>query len=112
MCVCVRACRQGRVQFRPVCEELRVRYYRELKRFISIPNQFRGVYESDKGAESIFTAMIDNNSRAFITIYSNAEQLFSRLQQVQDKFRVSSHTRAPGQVCVCVCVCALNDVFW
>ncbi|XP_053095782.1 cytoplasmic dynein 2 heavy chain 1 isoform X3 [Pangasianodon hypophthalmus] len=79
--------KHGRVQFRPVCEELRVRYYRELKRFISIPNQFRGVYESDKGAEPIFTAMIDNNSRAFITIYSNAEQLFSRLQQVQDRFR-------------------------
>ncbi|KAK3531386.1 hypothetical protein QTP70_018186, partial [Hemibagrus guttatus] len=78
---------QGRIQFRPVFEELRVRYYRELKRFISIPNQFRGVYESDKGAESIFTAMIDKNSRAFITIYSNAEQLFSRLQQVEDTFR-------------------------
>ncbi|XP_026994578.2 cytoplasmic dynein 2 heavy chain 1 isoform X2 [Tachysurus fulvidraco] len=79
--------KQGRTQFRPVCEELRMRYYRELKRFISIPNQFRGVYESDKGAESIFSAMIDNNSRAFITIYNNAEQLFSRLQQVQDTFR-------------------------
>ncbi|GAA6083651.1 cytoplasmic dynein 2 heavy chain 1 isoform X2, partial [Tachysurus ichikawai] len=79
--------KQGHTQFRPVCEELRMRYYRELKRFISIPNQFRGVYESDKGAESIFSAMIDNNSRAFIIIYNNAEQLFSRLQQVQDTFR-------------------------
>ncbi|KAI5098641.1 cytoplasmic dynein 2 heavy chain 1, partial [Silurus meridionalis] len=79
--------KQGRVQFRPVCEELRVRYYRELKRFIGIPNQFRGVHESDKGAELIFTTMIANNSRAFITIYGNAEQLFSRLQQVQDRFR-------------------------
>ncbi|KAF4787703.1 hypothetical protein TURU_168391 [Turdus rufiventris] len=33
---------QGRLQFRPPFEEVRARYYREMKRFISIPNQFRG----------------------------------------------------------------------
>ncbi|KAG2456324.1 DYHC2 protein, partial [Polypterus senegalus] len=34
--------KQGRLQFRPPFEEVRAKYFRELKRFISIPNQFRG----------------------------------------------------------------------
>uniref|UniRef100_A0A3P8WNV8 Cytoplasmic dynein 2 heavy chain 1 n=1 Tax=Cynoglossus semilaevis TaxID=244447 RepID=A0A3P8WNV8_CYNSE len=35
--------RQGRLKFRPPFEEVRARYFREMKRFISIPNQFKGV---------------------------------------------------------------------
>ncbi|KAI2656493.1 Cytoplasmic dynein 2 heavy chain 1 [Labeo rohita] len=34
--------KQGRLQFRPAFEEVRAKYYREMKRFICIPNQFKG----------------------------------------------------------------------
>lgn len=78
--------RQGRLQFRPPFEEVRARYFREMKRFISIPNQFRGV--SAQGEELIFSIMIDRNASGFLTIFSKAEDLFSRLQAVQHKFKV------------------------
>ena len=78
--------RQGRLQFRPPFEEVRARYFREMKRFISIPNQFKGV--SAQGEELIFSVMIDRNASGFLTIFSKAEDLFSRLQAVQFKFKV------------------------
>ncbi|XP_038123892.1 cytoplasmic dynein 2 heavy chain 1 [Cyprinodon tularosa] len=77
--------KQGRLQFRPPFEEVRARYFREMKRFISIPNQFKGV--SIPGEELIFNIMIDRNASGFLTIFSKAEDLFSRLQAMQDKFK-------------------------
>ncbi|XP_062407923.1 dynein cytoplasmic 2 heavy chain 1 [Sardina pilchardus] len=76
--------KQGRLQFRPPFEEVRAKYFREMKRFISIPNQFKGV--SEAGEEPIFGVMIDRNASGFLTIFGKAEDLFSRLLQVQDKF--------------------------
>ncbi|XP_040316731.1 cytoplasmic dynein 2 heavy chain 1 [Herpailurus yagouaroundi] len=72
--------KQGRLQFRPPLEEIRAKYYREMKRFIGIPNQFRGVGEA--GDESIFSVMIDRNANGFLTIFSKAEDLFRRLSAV------------------------------
>ncbi|XP_077915202.1 cytoplasmic dynein 2 heavy chain 1 isoform X5 [Halichoerus grypus] len=72
--------KQGRLQFRPPFEEIRAKYYREMKRFIGIPNQFKGVGEA--GDESIFSVMIDRNASGFLTIFSKAEDLFRRLSAV------------------------------
>ncbi|XP_077466766.1 cytoplasmic dynein 2 heavy chain 1 isoform X1 [Stigmatopora argus] len=77
--------KQGRLQFQPPFEEIRARYYREMKRFISIPNQFKGV--SAPGDPVIFGAMIDRNASGFLTIFSKAEDLFSRLRAIQHKFK-------------------------
>ncbi|KAK2847119.1 hypothetical protein Q5P01_010118 [Channa striata] len=77
--------KHGRLQFRPPFEEIRARYFKEMKRFISIPNRFRGV--STQGEEPIFSIMIDRNASGFLTIFSKAEDLFSRLQAVQQKFK-------------------------
>ncbi|CAG6004611.1 unnamed protein product [Menidia menidia] len=77
--------KQGRLQFRPPFEEVRARYFREMKRFISIPNQFKGV--SVQGEELIFSIMIDRNAAGFLTIFTKAEDLFNRLQTVQLKFK-------------------------
>ncbi|XP_047450013.1 cytoplasmic dynein 2 heavy chain 1 isoform X3 [Mugil cephalus] len=77
--------KQGRLQFRPPFEEVRTRYFREMKRFISIPNQFKGV--SAQGEELIFNVMIDKNASGFLTIFSKAEDLFSRLKAIQHKFK-------------------------
>ena len=57
-----------------------------MKRFISIPSQFKGV--SAQGEELIFGVMIDRNARGFLTIFGKAEELFTRLLAVQDKFKV------------------------
>jgi dynein heavy chain 2 len=78
--------RQGRLQFRPPFEEIRAKYYREMKRFIGIPNQFKGVGEA--GDESIFSVMIDRNASGFLTIYSKAEDLFRRLSAVLHQHKV------------------------
>ncbi|KAK2099397.1 Cytoplasmic dynein 2 heavy chain 1 [Saguinus oedipus] len=72
--------KQGRLQFRPPFEEIRAKYYREMKRFIGIPNQFKGVGEA--GDESLFSIMIDRNASGFLTIFSKAEDLFRRLSAV------------------------------
>ncbi|XP_062329494.1 dynein cytoplasmic 2 heavy chain 1 [Osmerus eperlanus] len=77
--------KQGRLQFRPPYEEVRARYFREMKRFISIPSQFKGV--SAQGEELIFGVMIDRNARGFLTIFGKAEELFAGLLAVQDKFK-------------------------
>lgn len=57
-----------------------------MKRFISIPNQFKGI--SAQGEEPIFSVMIDRNASGFVTIFNKAEDLFVRLQAVQHKFKV------------------------
>ncbi|KAI1893942.1 hypothetical protein AGOR_G00128840 [Albula goreensis] len=77
--------KQGRLQFRPPFEEVRAKYFREMKRFISIPNQFKGI--SEPGEDPIFPVMIDRNASGFVTIFSKAEDLFGRLMLVQDKFK-------------------------
>ncbi|XP_068037518.1 cytoplasmic dynein 2 heavy chain 1 isoform X5 [Anomalospiza imberbis] len=77
--------KQGRLQFRPPFEEVRARYYREMKRFISIPNQFRGVSEAED--ESLFTVMTERNANGFLTAFSKAEDLFRRLTDVSNQFK-------------------------
>ncbi|XP_051482944.1 cytoplasmic dynein 2 heavy chain 1 isoform X1 [Apus apus] len=77
--------KQGQLQFRPPFEEVRARYYREMKRFISIPNQFRGVSEAEE--ESIFTVMTERNANGFLTAFSKAEDLFRSLTDVPNQFK-------------------------
>ncbi|XP_073414467.1 cytoplasmic dynein 2 heavy chain 1 isoform X2 [Dendrobates tinctorius] len=77
--------KQGRLQFKPPYEEIRAKYYRDMKRFISIPNHFRGL--SEPGAETIFSAMPERNANGFITVFSKAEDLFRRLSAVMDRFK-------------------------
>uniref|UniRef100_F7FIP1 Dynein cytoplasmic 2 heavy chain 1 n=1 Tax=Monodelphis domestica TaxID=13616 RepID=F7FIP1_MONDO len=77
--------KQGRLQFKPPFEEIRAKYYREMKRFISIPNQFRGV--GDAGDEGIFAIMIERNASGFLTIFSKAEDLFRRLAAVSEQLK-------------------------
>jgi dynein heavy chain 2 len=57
-----------------------------MKKFIGIPNHFKGV--SDSSENLIFPAIIDRNACGFITCYKKADELFVRLATVQDKFKV------------------------
>ena len=78
--------RQQRLQFRPPLEEIKAKYFREMKKFISIPNHFKGVGEATENL--IFPAIIDRHATGFITCYRKADLLFSRLDKAQEKFKV------------------------
>ena len=73
--------RYQQLLFRPTLEELRAKYYREMKKFLCIPLHFRGVGDTSSAANTIFPRMISRNSKSFGTIYRKAESLFSRLQR-------------------------------
>lgn len=78
--------RQQQLQFRPPFEEIKAKYFREMKRFISIPNHFKGV--SEDATNLIFPAIIDRNAEGFITCYKKADVLFNRLAEAQEQFKV------------------------
>ena len=67
--------RQQQLQFRPPLEEIRAKYYREMKKFVCIPHHFRGVGDSAKPMATIFPRMIDRNSTGFLTVYRKVIKL-------------------------------------
>ncbi|XP_041357041.1 cytoplasmic dynein 2 heavy chain 1-like isoform X2 [Gigantopelta aegis] len=77
--------RQQRLQFRPPFEEIKAKYFREMKKFISIPKHFRGTSESTENL--VFPAMIERNAEGFVTCYRKADILFHQLAAVLDKFK-------------------------
>lgn len=98
-CYCTAMCplyhRQQRLQFRPPLEEVKAKYYREMKKFLCIPFHFNGVSDRPVAGEressagrvsSIFTAMVDHNAMAFATVYSKAQTLFQQLETVTERF--------------------------
>lgn len=74
--------RQQQLQFRPPFEEIRSKYYREIKKFISIPKNFKGMDDN----QVLFQNIIQNNSYLFQTVYNKAESLFNRLVAVKGQF--------------------------
>ncbi|TPX62627.1 hypothetical protein PhCBS80983_g00247 [Powellomyces hirtus] len=74
--------KQQKLQLRPPFEEVRAKYYREMKKFLNIPAAFRGLGETD-----IFQYMIDNNAASLATVYEKADKLFENLAKVQDIFK-------------------------
>ncbi|CAH8494873.1 unnamed protein product [Schistosoma turkestanicum] len=97
---------QSCLTFRPPFEEIKAKYYRELKKFICIPNNFRGFNEHIQSAgdtnyitdstdsttttttnttttsthkKHIFSSIIDNQESALRICYKKAEFLFTRL---------------------------------
>ncbi|XP_065833043.1 cytoplasmic dynein 2 heavy chain 1-like isoform X2 [Oscarella lobularis] len=82
---------QQRLQFRPPFEEIKAKYYREMKKFMCIPFHFNGVsvisQKSGSATSTIFSAMVDRNAKSFHAVYRKAEALFRRLVAALDIFR-------------------------
>ena len=76
--------RQQKLQFQPPIEEIRMKYYSQLKRFLAIPKNFRGVSESSENL--IFPSIIDRNAHRFSHLFSKAEELFIQLEKKRDSF--------------------------
>nr|XP_032832089.1 cytoplasmic dynein 2 heavy chain 1 [Petromyzon marinus]XP_032832097.1 cytoplasmic dynein 2 heavy chain 1 [Petromyzon marinus]XP_032832104.1 cytoplasmic dynein 2 heavy chain 1 [Petromyzon marinus] len=77
---------QGRLQLRPPIEELRSRYYREVRRFLGAPAAFLGV-RGITGPTAIFPAMVERNEMRFLAVYMRAEALFARLADACTTFQ-------------------------
>ncbi len=74
--------RQKHLQFRPPFEEIKAKYYREIRRFLSIPSNFKGVTNEN----TIFAAIVQKNSAAFYDLYLKGEELFERLDAAKSQF--------------------------
>lgn len=64
------------LSFRPPLEELKQRYYREIRLFISIPINFQGL----GGNPDIYRKMPDKNASSLVHVYTKAEELFGELK--------------------------------
>ena len=73
---------QGALAFRPSIEELRSVYYREMKKFISIPNGFKGF-----GNANVYRAMASANTRSLVRVYEKAEVLFGKLAELAAEYK-------------------------
>ncbi|CAH8846367.1 unnamed protein product [Trichobilharzia szidati] len=100
---------QSRLAFRPPFEEIKAKYYRELRKFICIPDNFRGLSEfpqstdnnnshnskkstptnknNDTVASFIFSNIIDNQVSGLRVCYRKVEFLFTRLLGSLEQFQ-------------------------
>jgi dynein heavy chain 2, cytosolic len=69
-----------RCRLKPPLEELKTNYYKEIKNFINLPLTFRGL----EGAHYIYKCMPDRNTDSLQHVFEKAENLFERLQKLQD----------------------------
>ena len=82
-----------RLQLRPALEELRTEFYREIKKFISIPTSFKGLGYFEEGAGGkhkvlkIFRDMPDRNLRSLQVVYRKASELFQKLEAVLASYK-------------------------
>jgi dynein heavy chain 2 len=74
-----------KIQFRPPIEEIKSKYYREMKRFISIPNNFKGVNETKRNL--IFQTIVERNTRGLMQCFLRSQELFKSLMSVTEMFR-------------------------
>jgi dynein heavy chain 2 len=74
-----------RLNFRPPLEEMRTKYYRNLKKFLDLPKAFAGFIEGNEG-ENEFASIPERNADGLLTVYANAEALFAQLKKLVDKY--------------------------
>lgn len=61
--------RHHKLQFRPSLEEVRAKYYREMRKFVCIPLHFRGIGDSATATSTIFPRLINRNASGFSVVY-------------------------------------------
>ncbi|VDD87207.1 unnamed protein product [Enterobius vermicularis] len=77
--------KERRIQLRPPIEEIRAKYYHELKRFLTIPYKFRGVQDTEQ-VNKMFAKLGETNVARFYNLYEKAEQLFLKLSTIGINF--------------------------
>ncbi|XP_077553357.1 cytoplasmic dynein 2 heavy chain 1-like [Haemaphysalis longicornis] len=80
-------CRGGQLCFRPPLEEVRLRYYQYIKRFLSLPLHFRGVSDDLAADESlIFSLIAERDAHRFVQLYRRTQRLFVSVQSAAERF--------------------------
>ncbi|XP_055534643.1 cytoplasmic dynein 2 heavy chain 1 [Wyeomyia smithii] len=75
--------RQQQIQFRPTLEEIKSKYYSQLRRFIEKPLGFKGLSEQ---SSVIFKTMIVRNAASFSVLYEKAQIVFRQLIEFRDSW--------------------------
>ncbi|KAL6598153.1 dynein heavy chain and region D6 of dynein motor-domain-containing protein [Neocallimastix sp. 'constans'] len=75
--------KQSKIQYKPSFEEIRTKYYHEIKKFVNIPIAFKGFSDND----NLFNGILHNNKKSLNTIYQRAENIFQKLSKAQDLFK-------------------------
>eukprot|EP00928_Gymnodinium_smaydae_P079340 TRINITY_DN632_c0_g1_i3.p1 TRINITY_DN632_c0_g1~~TRINITY_DN632_c0_g1_i3.p1 ORF type:complete len:2255 (+),score=688.11 TRINITY_DN632_c0_g1_i3:125-6889(+) len=70
------------LKLKPPIEELKTAYYKEIRSFISLPLSFKGL----DGAAHIYKTMLDRNQQGVAVVFQKAEDLFQKVQQLQNSF--------------------------
>lgn len=73
--------RQQKLQFKPPMEEIRSKYFSQLRRFVERPLGFRGL--SDQ-SNNLFKTMVDRNRIHFASLYKRSVELLSKLNEIKD----------------------------
>jgi hypothetical protein len=60
-----------------------------MKRFISIPNHFKGVNETKKNL--IYQTIVERNASGLMLCFLRSQELFKVLNSVTDMFKVNSN---------------------
>ncbi|XP_072143695.1 cytoplasmic dynein 2 heavy chain 1 [Dermacentor andersoni] len=82
-------CRSGQLCFRPPLEEVRSRYYQQVKRFLALPLHFRGVSDDLAVDQSlVFSVIVDRNAHQFVDLYRRTQRLFGSVQASAGRFQV------------------------
>ena len=79
--------RNCELHFRPPFEEVRAKYFRELRKFLNIPRNFRGVGKTENISGKLFSQIIERNSKHFSNIYIETEKLLQRLRMVLSHYQ-------------------------
>jgi dynein heavy chain 2 len=77
--------RNNSLEFRPTYEDLKEQYYNEISQFITTPLKFKGVGGTGTKTE-MFAMMPEMNSKHLKTVYSKAEELFDKLETLQNEY--------------------------
>ncbi|XP_049522370.1 LOW QUALITY PROTEIN: cytoplasmic dynein 2 heavy chain 1-like [Dermacentor silvarum] len=81
-------CRSGQLCFRPPLEEVRSRYYQQVKRFLALPLHFRGVSDDLAVDQSlVFSVIVDRNAHQFVDLYRRTQRLFASVQASAGRFQ-------------------------
>ncbi|WKX91874.1 hypothetical protein Q1695_010144 [Nippostrongylus brasiliensis] len=76
---------QQKLQLRPPIEEIRAKYYKEMRKLLSIPEKFKGLLEGDQMSK-FFSTMLGKNADRFPSVYEKAEQLMRAVEKVDLQF--------------------------
>lgn len=79
------------VQFRPSLEEVRVKLYKRINKFLQIPNDFKGLIvtnsdRKDPSIEKLFQNVLYDNQSLIPRLYKHAEQILDELNTISDRF--------------------------